>query len=49
MDITSNENGVESIMYGIVCSILYLAYVVIIVSHFMANPIRVNWGALKGS
>lgn len=38
MESTLTENGVEIIMYGIVCSILYLAYVVIVVSHFIANP-----------
>ena len=41
------SNGVESIMYSMVCSRLDLAHAINVVSKFMANPGRVHWEALK--
>lgn len=37
---------VESIMYGIVCSISDLKYIIGIISWFMENPGQINWEAL---
>lgn len=41
------ENGVGSIMYGMVCSRTDLAYAISVVSRFMANPGKANWEVLK--
>nr|KYP76596.1 Retrovirus-related Pol polyprotein from transposon TNT 1-94 [Cajanus cajan] len=40
-------SGVGSIMYGMVCSRQDLAYVISLVSRFMANPGQLHWNALK--
>lgn len=47
MDKVPYANDVGSIMYEMVCSRSDLAYVVSLVSRFMANPGRSHWDALK--
>ena len=47
MESTPYASGVGSIMYGMVCSRLDLAYAVSIVSRFMANLGIVHCQALK--
>ncbi|XP_068476975.1 uncharacterized protein [Phaseolus vulgaris] len=41
-------NGVESIMYDIMCSRLALPHLFNVVSGFMVDPRYVHWQALKG-
>ena len=45
--LTQCTNGVGSIMYGMVCGRLDLAYVVRVVSTYMTNLGHVHWEALK--
>lgn len=44
---TPCASRVGSIMYDFSCTILYWAYAYNIVSRFMANPIKVQYEALK--
>lgn len=47
MKSTPLGNGNGSIMYGMVCGKMYLAYTINLVSCFVENPGRVQWKTLK--
>uniref|UniRef100_A0A803PMT6 Reverse transcriptase Ty1/copia-type domain-containing protein n=1 Tax=Cannabis sativa TaxID=3483 RepID=A0A803PMT6_CANSA len=47
MDYVPYANGVESLMYAMVCTRPDIAYAMSIVSRFIAKPVEKHWDALK--